>query len=175
MLSNRNLIIPKVVKAIRNMDTTKPDATCRSQINEASVTSNRSKSSDTRRLSITMKKRLIPMDILTDAKINMSSELQLTDRSARQHNAQSKRTPRHQMIAGEGNNREMQELLRMASQSASRERRVISQANSFNDEQPTPQSPAKKTVKKLESSSDKKVFRTQGKPFTKWNSNTDVF
>ena len=85
MLSSRNLIIPKVVKAIRNMDTTKTDASCRSTTHHEamSAASARSKSSDTKRLSITVKKRLMPMDILTDAKVNTGTAEQLTDRSAR--------------------------------------------------------------------------------------------
>ena len=90
MLSSHNLIIPKVVKAIRNMDATKPEATCRStrHYEATSAASARSKSSDTRRLSITVKKRLMPMDILTDAKVNTTSTAeQLTDRSARNHHA----------------------------------------------------------------------------------------
>jgi len=64
-----------VVKAIRNMDATRTTVTGRSTVEEVhSASSVRSKSSDTRqRMSITMKKRLIPMDILTDAKVNTST------------------------------------------------------------------------------------------------------
>ena len=123
MPTSRNLIIPKVVKAIRNMDAatnertysnnlvpqdasnqrslvsmmmgsaaTKPEASGRSATDHeaASAASARSKSSsDTRRLSITVKKRLMPMDILTDAKANTTRTTeQLTDRSsARNHHA----------------------------------------------------------------------------------------
>ena len=63
---------------------------------------------------------------------------------------------------GVNGNPEMQALLRMASQSASRERRIISEVNVTTDV--TPQSPANKTrrdIKKLEDScSDRKVFKT---------------
>ena len=71
MLTTRtnNLIIPKVVKAIRDIDATKPGATARSSINSQNADSARSMSSDQRRL-ITVKKRLIPLDILTDARVN---------------------------------------------------------------------------------------------------------
>lgn len=68
--SSRNLVIPKVVRAIGNIDT-KPGATGRTNNESARPsTSARSKTSDKRR--ITLKKRIVPLDILTDAKINSS-------------------------------------------------------------------------------------------------------
>ena len=75
-LTFRNLIIPRVVKAIRNIDT----KTGRS---EQKSTRSKSITSDViKRQLITVKKRLIPKDILTDAKSN-SNEVHelLSDRS----------------------------------------------------------------------------------------------
>lgn len=80
MFSNRNLIIPKVVKAIRNIDI-KPNVTSRTVNDSPDVlSSSRSKSTDSKpRLSVTISKRMMPMDILTDAKAT-SGEVILSDR-----------------------------------------------------------------------------------------------
>lgn len=62
------------------MDATRIMVTGRSTVEEEvhSASSVRSKSSDSRqRMSIAMKKRLIPMDILTDAKVNNTNTAEL--------------------------------------------------------------------------------------------------
>ena len=55
----------------------------------------------------------MPMDILTDAKVN-SGEIILSDRSNR-HNHQERRQNRHRQQIGESGDENVKELLRMAS------------------------------------------------------------
>ena len=95
-LTFRNLIIPRVVKATRNFDTKTGRSDHFQGQSSARSMSIKSDATKTRKL-ITVKKRLMPKDILTDAKSN-SSEIHelMSDRSnTSRHSQREKRVNYH--------------------------------------------------------------------------------
>ena len=117
--STRNLLcIPKVVKAVRNMNTKAPAITCRTsrisqfedqeggttieaqttiepqttiEVEDDRASAQRSaRSTDSKkRVTVSIKKRIVPMDLLTDARVN-SGDVVLTDRSNRMNAGQNR-------------------------------------------------------------------------------------
>ena len=65
----------------------------------------------------------MPVDILTDAMVNSSEAALVSDRSSRK-SAAERRANRHTLSVGETQDPEVKELLRIASESASRERKI---------------------------------------------------
>lgn len=86
--SSRGLVIPRVVKAIRNIDTT-PGTTNRSNARESA----RSQSQETSRSTVTVQRRIVPLDIFTDSKAVLGETI-LSDRSTRQKQS-DRRVNRH--------------------------------------------------------------------------------
>ena len=120
----------------------------------------------------------MPLDIFTDARAN-SGEALASDRSYSARESREKRVSRYSMI-GEAPSNEVQELLRMASSSASRERRMSTPKKSINDEQSASALESYRTdMIQSPGSAANNCFATPQtstrKVFQKWNSNTDVF
>ena len=123
--SKRDLKIPKVVKAIRVIDTKTSMKTGRSSSQlpdyDAASGSTCSKPASAKRV-VTLLRRRVPMDILTDAKANSSEMQDSTARSSARHESE-RRVNRHRYQIGVSQDAKVRELLRIASASTSRDKR----------------------------------------------------